>query len=449
MSTFSGDNNVSKQNPCKRIMDSVPTPRQLEYQDWELGVFLHFGIRTFHEGHRDWDGREKSMRAENFNPTGLDCRQWAASAAAAGARYMVFTAKHHDGFANWPSRYTDFSVASSPWRQGRGDVVRDYVDACREYGLKVGFYYSPADAISPLYEDPRAYDDYFINQISELLGGDYGPVDMLWFDGCGSENHQYDWERIVGEIRRMQPEILIFSLGDPDYRWVGNEAGLADSPQWNRVDELFLSVRTDKKLLSPRARTWLPAECDLMMRDCNWFFSDRDEHTVKSPCELLGIYDYSVGRGCNMLINIGPDRRGLLPEKDVAALLAMHRELLRRFASPIIALADLKRDRNTWSAEFPGYGRTDAGEITGTRLLEYAVIMEDIRGGESIRRFRIRIVPYINAALPITVYEGGSIGHKAICRFPPVRCRGVIFEVLENHGPVELRSLEFFPPTEG
>ncbi|MHB1356920.1 MAG: alpha-L-fucosidase, partial [Anaerolineae bacterium] len=208
-------------------MTAIPTARQLEYQDWEFGLFLHFGLRTFYEGYRDWDERRMSPAA--FNPSQLDCDQWVRIAAQAGVRYMVLVAKHHDGFANWPSRYTDFSVASSPWRAGGGDVVREFTQACAKYGMKTGLYYSPADINCPVYQDPGAYDDYFINQISELLVP-YGPIDILWFDGCGSNDHLYDWPRIMGEIRRMQPNILIFNMGDPDFRWVGNESGLAPQP---------------------------------------------------------------------------------------------------------------------------------------------------------------------------------------------------------------------------
>jgi len=144
-------------------------------------------------------------------------------------------------------------------------------------------------------------------------------IDMLWFDGCGSENHEYDWERIIKEIRSMQPEILIFSLGDPDYRWVGNECGLAHSPQFNTVDEVFTSVRTAEKKLVDNSKNWLPVECDFRVRK-NWFWREEDNDTVKTPEELLGVYYYSVGRGSNMLLNIGPDNRGVLPEKDVQSL---------------------------------------------------------------------------------------------------------------------------------
>ena len=168
---------------------AIPTQRQLEYQDWEFGLFLHFGIRTFYEGHRDWDGQ--AMSPEQFSPSAFDCKQWVETAKKAGARYMVLTAKHHDGFANWPSKYTDSSVASSPWREGKGDVIREFSEACHRYDMKMGLYYSPADASAPHYSDEKAYDDYFINQVGELLTG-YGEVDILWFDGCGSEKHTYD-----------------------------------------------------------------------------------------------------------------------------------------------------------------------------------------------------------------------------------------------------------------
>ena len=273
---------------------AIPTVRQLEFQDWEFGIFLHFGIRTFVDGHQDWDG--KTMDPACFNPTEFDADQWAQVIHDAGARYAVLVAKHHDGFANWPSAYTDFSVAASPWKNGGGDVVREFTDACHGHGLAVGIYYSPAEmGISSCHQsgnssgDGKDYDQYFINQVSELLDGRYGDVDMLWFDGCGSEGHEYDWPRIIGRIRALQPSILIFNMGDPDYRWSGNEAGIAESPLWNTVDSVDLSIRTDEKMALNKVK-WLPVECDCMLRDRNWFFSPEDAHTVKDLAELMGIY---------------------------------------------------------------------------------------------------------------------------------------------------------------
>ncbi len=405
-----------------------PTSRQLEYQDWEFGLFLHFGIRTFYEGHRDWDGKQMDPAA--FAPSQLDCQQWAALARQAGARYMVFTAKHHDGFANWPSKYTSFSVANSPWRGGQGDLVREFTDACRMHDLKIGLYYSPADWSCPVYDDERAYDDYFINQASEILTA-YGQIDMLWFDGCGSENHAYNWPRIIREVRRMQPDILVFSLGDPDYRWVGNESGLAPSPCWNTVDHLHLSERAETPAAMIRPR-WLPAECDCVIRERNWFYQESDAHTVKSVEELLGIYYYSVGRGANLLLNIGPDRRGLLPVQDADNLLAMGREIRRRFATPMATMRQFNLTDTEWRCRFDDYV-----------CIDHVVLQEDLTEGESVRSFVIEIECY-KGSQRIAVYEGRQIGHKVICRFPLVRTRKVFIRVTESSGVVRMRSIAVF-----
>lgn len=408
------------------LSTAIPRSRQLEYQDWEFGLFLHFGIRTFYEGHVDWDGKPMSPQA--FNPTQLDCRQWARTARQAGMKYAVMTAKHHDGFANWPSKYTEFSVANSSWKGGKGDVVRDYVEAFRAEGLKVGLYYSPADASCPVYSDHKAYDEYFINQSAELMSG-YGPIDMLWFDGCGSAGHQYDWPRIMGEIRKLQPNILIFNMGDPDYRWIGNEAGVAPSPCWNTVTNVDVSVQSDQKEDIARA-AWLPGECDCRMREFNWFYSDADEHTVKSVDELMGLYYYSIGRGCNLLLNIGPDRRGLLPDKDSIRLLAFGEEIRHRLSKPLATQADFVQCDQSWHYQ-------PAKEI----LLDHVVLQEDLTAGEKIRRYNVQIYP-IHYGDPITVFEGYSLGQKAVCSFPLVCARKVSVNVLASDGPCKLRNIE-------
>lgn len=413
---------------------AIPTPRQLEYQGWEAGMFIHFGIRTFHEGHVDFDGQP--LELERFNPVGLDCNQWARVAADVGLRYMVMTAKHHDGFANWPSRYTDFSVANTPWKNGQGDVVREFTDACRRHGLAIGLYYSPADADCPVYNDAEAYDDYFINQISELLTG-YGEIDMLWFDGCGSEGHTYDWTRIIGEIRRLQSRILIFGGADPDYGWIGNESGLSPSPNWNTVSAVPISILTeDSEPVGGGRPTWVPGECNFRLRLNNWFYSDRDEATVKGLHELLGIYYYSVGRGRNFLVNVGPDRRGLLPDRDVASLQAFGAELRRRFGQPVMTAADFTRDGNAWtcSPSLPGV------------WVDHVVLQEDLTRGEHVRRFRIQVFP-THYGTPVSVFEGYNIGYKAICSFPMVCARQLRVEIIEDDGPFELPVIDLFNAT--
>lgn len=377
-----------------------PKKEQLDFLDWEFGVFFHFGIRTFNEGHKDWD--MKPMELSSFNPTDLDCEDWVKTIRDAGAKYAVLVCKHHDGFANWPSAYTDYSVKNTPWKNGKGDVVKEYVDACRKYSIKVGLYYSPAQFGSAKMNG-KDYDDYFINQIRELLTN-YGKIDYLWFDGCGSEGHEYDTVRIVNEIRKCQPEILLFNMWDPDTRWIGNESGVAPSHNKLNVTSLDFSINTNEKNILDEFR-FLPAECDCRMRLENWFFSEYDEDTVKSLDELMGLYYYSVGRGANLLINIGPDRRGRLPEKDKNAILEFGAKIQENF-SYFVSCKKTNEDKKLTLETEP-------------QLINHAVLSEEIADGE-IEYFEIKAYP-IPYGPPITVYTGSTIGHKAICQFPAIK----------------------------
>lgn len=413
------------------LATAIPTARQLEYQSWELGLFLHFGIRAFYEGYKDFDKRPMDPKA--FNPTHLDCDQWIWTAKRAGFKYAVMTAKHHDGFANWPSAYTKFSVASSPWKDGKGDVVKEFIEACHRHGLAAGLYYSPYDHNHPSYADPKAYDDYFINQVSEILSG-YGKIDMLWFDACGSGDHKYDWPRIIRHVRELQKDLLIFEMADPQYRWVGNEAGVAPFPFWNtKLSTPLADVNKPKETVT-QVPVWMPAECDMRMRLERWFYDDAEMHTVKSVEELMGLYHFSVGRGCNMLVNIGPDRRGLLPENETDRLVEFGQAVKRQFASPFASLGDFKREGNSWSFQFPS-----------NTLLEHIVLQEDIRRGEHIRRFRIS-TRYPNSTDPITLWEGYNVGQKAICRIPALRVWNVCVEVLESDGECDLTAIGLYGP---
>ncbi|MBQ6935809.1 MAG: alpha-L-fucosidase [Clostridia bacterium] len=378
----------------------TPKKEQLEFLDWEFGVFFHFGIRTFNEGHKDWD--MKPMELSSFNPTDLDCDEWIKTIHDAGAKYAVLVCKHHDGFANWPSLYTDYSVKNTPWKNGTGDIVREYVNACHKYNIKVGLYYSPAQFGSAKM-DGKEYDDYFINQIRELLTN-YGEINYLWFDGCGSENHKYDTQRIVSEIRKCQPKILLFNMWDPDTRWIGNEAGVAPTPNKLNVASLNFSINTEEKDLLDK-RKFLPAECDCRMRLENWFFSENDEDTVKSLDELMGLYYYSVGRGANLLINIGPDRRGRLPQKDKNALLEFGAKIRENFSDYISCKTTNEHKKLTLETE--------------SQLVNHAVLSEEFTD-EEIEYFEIKAYP-IPYGTPITVYKGSTIGHKAICQFPAIK----------------------------
>ena len=424
-------------------MDSMklkPSAGQLAFMDWEYGVFFHFGIRSFFLGHKDWDNRP--MPAEAFNPEQLDCEQWIRTIKDAGATYAILVCKHHDGFANWPSRYTDYSVAATPWKDGKGDVVREYVNACRKYGLKVGLYYSPAQWGGKIsFKEDREYDDYFINQISELLTG-YGKIDYLWFDGCGSEGHQYDTDRIVKAIRGMQPEILIFSMWDPDTRWVGNEDGYAPMPNFNTTTDVDFSMLATEKEKLAHAK-FLPSECDFKMRS-TWFDCELNEDTIKEADELMGIYEMSVGRGANFLINIGPDRHGLLPEKDVRRITEFGNRLKARYGQALPFGDAEKTADNEWSIAMDGFS-TERGEgEKANALVNRVVIREDLTDGESIEEFRLYANMPAYRSKRVCLYKGDTVGHKAICVIPTMRTGRITLEVTKANGDVKIRDIKAY-----
>ena len=424
-------------------MDSMklkPSAGQLAFMDWEYGVFFHFGIRSFFLGHKDWDNRP--MPAEAFNPEQLDCEQWIRTIKDAGATYAILVCKHHDGFANWPSRYTDYSVAATPWKDGKGDVVREYVNACRKYGLKVGLYYSPAQWGGKIsFKEDREYDDYFINQISELLTG-YGKIDYLWFDGCGSEGHQYDTDRIVKAIRGMQPEILIFSMWDPDTRWVGNEDGYAPMPNFNTTTDVDFSMLATEKEKLAHAK-FLPSECDFKMRS-TWFDCELNEDTIKEADELMGIYEMSVGRGANFLINIGPDKHGLLPEKDVQRITEFGNRLKACYGQALPFGDAEKTADNEWSIAMDGFS-TERGEgEKANALVNRVVIREDMTDGEGIEEFRLYAHMPAYRSKRVCLYKGDTVGHKAICVIPTMRTGRITLEVTKANGEVKIRDIKAY-----
>lgn len=361
--------------------------------DWEIGFFFHFGIRTFNEGHTDWDN--KHMDINTFNPTSLDCKQWIRAIKLAGAKYAILTTKHHDGFANWPSAYTEYSVKNSPWQNGNGDVVKQFVDACREYDIKVGLYYSPAQ-FGFLKLNGKEYDDYFINQISELLQN-YGTIDYLWFDGCGSENHKYDKDRIIKTIRGLQPNIMIFSMWDPDTRWIGNEEGFVPEDTKYVVDEARTSIN-DENPNSLLESKFLPYECDCKIRRYNWFYSDNDEQYLRSLDDLITLYNLSVGRGGNLLLNIAPDRNGLIPEADCKRIAAFGKYIKNKYSNPL--KCSIYKNNNMYQVVF------DKPCQIGTIVLK-----ENLKNGQFITGFHLDYF-YESA---IRIYDGTTIGHKRIC----------------------------------
>jgi alpha-L-fucosidase len=321
----------------------VPSSRQLAWHELEVYGFIHFTVNTFTD--KEWGYGDESP--ELFNPTAFDAEQIARTAKEAGMRGLILTAKHHDGFCLWPSRFTEHSVRKSPWKEGKGDVVREISDACRRNGLKFGVYLSPWDRNHAAYGRPE-YLDYYRNQLRELLTG-YGPIFEVWFDGAnGGDGYYggaretrridnrtyYDWRNTWRIVRELQPEACMFSDAGPDVRWVGNEAGVAGDPCWATIDvEGLFPGRADPKYLNRGDRKgtrWIPAEVDVSIRP-GWFYHASEDGKVKTAARLVQIFYDSVGRGANLLLNIPPDRRGQIPAEDASVLREWRRILKATF----------------------------------------------------------------------------------------------------------------------
>lgn len=330
----------------------TPSERQLRWHEFEVYGFVHFTVNTFTD--KEWGYGDESP--ELFNPTEFDADQIVAAAKQGGLRGLILTAKHHDGFCLWPSAHTEHSVKSSPWRDGEGDVVREMADACRRHGLEFGVYLSPWDRNHPDYGKP-AYLTYYRKQLRELLTG-YGPLFEVWFDGAnGGDGYYggarerrsidnrtyYDWANTHKIVRELQPEACLFSDAGPDIRWVGNERGAAGATCWNTVSgDGVWPGHADTAVLNRGERGgqfWRPAEVDVSIRP-GWFYHASEDSRVKSPEELMEIYFQSVGRGANLLLNLPPDRRGILHETDVASLAAWGRLREATFATDLAANAE-------------------------------------------------------------------------------------------------------------
>ena len=322
----------------------VPSARQLRWHEMEFYGFLHFTINTFTD--KEWGYGDESPSL--FNPTEFDAEQIVRTAAATGMKGLILTCKHHDGFCLWPSKYTEHSVKNSPWRNGRGDVVKEIATACRKYGLKFGIYLSPWDRNHKDYGRPE-YLTYYHNQLRELLTS-YGPVFEIFFDGAnGGDGYYggaretrtidrdtyYGWPTTWNLVRTLQPATCLFSDAGPDVRWVGNERGVAGDPLWGTLNKGdFAPGRADVARLNRGDRAgshWVPAECDVSIRP-GWFYHPSEDRQVKSGARLVDLYYASVGRGASLLLNLAPDRRGQIPDPDVTSLREFRRILDATFS---------------------------------------------------------------------------------------------------------------------
>jgi alpha-L-fucosidase len=323
---------------------AVPSPRQLRWHALETYAFVHFSPNTFTD--KEWGYGDEAETI--FNPTAFDADQIVRTVKEAGMKGLVLTCKHHDGFCLWPSKYTEHSVKNSAWKNGRGDVVKEISDACHKHGILFGTYLSPWDRNHKDYSKPE-YVTYYRNQLRELLT-QYGPIFEIWFDGAnGGDGYYggartrrlidnrvyYDWDNTWKIVRELQPDACMFSDGGPDCRWVGNESGFAGETCWSTVNRAgTLPGVADTKILNRGIRDgadWLPAEVDVSIRP-GWFYHPKEDDRVKTVDKLLDIYYKSVGRGCNLILNLPPDRRGQIHENDVRALRGWRQALDATFA---------------------------------------------------------------------------------------------------------------------
>ena len=401
----------------------VPTAQQLEWQQMEFTAFLHFGMNTFTGN--EWGHGTDSPAL--FNPSELDCEQWVKALKDGGFKMALITAKHHDGFCLWQTETTEYSVKNSPWKDGKGDVVRELRDACEKYGMKFGVYLSPWDRNAPSYGDSPAYNKFFIAQLTELLTN-YGEVHEVWFDGACAEGpngkkQEYDWTAILAKIRELQPKAVTAIMGD-DVRWVGNEGGLGRETEWSAtvippgsythkkaakealgLEEMSKDLGSRELVAKAQEVYWYPSEVDVSIRP-GWFYHAEQDGQVRSLANLVNIYYRSVGCNSVLLLNIPPDRRGLIHEIDVQRIKELSEYINKTFATNYV-----EKGNQEWTAQV---GESKEYDVKSGAMVNTFLIQEDITKGQRVEDFLVEV--YSNGAWQYAT-EGTTIGYKRLLRF--------------------------------
>lgn len=448
----------------------VPEPKQVEWQQMETYAFIHFGLNTFND--REWGYGDTDPKT--FNPTNLDCEQWAQTLVKAGMKGVILTAKHHDGFCLWPFEGTDYSVKNSPWKNGQGNVVKELSEACKKYGLKFAVYLSPWDRHQANYGTPE-YLPYFYAQLHDLLTN-YGPVFEVWFDGANGgdgwyggakdirtidRKNYYNYPRIYEMLDSIQPQAIIFSDGGPGCRWVGNEKGFAGATNWSflREGEVHPGYEKSYELQYGHAdgNQWVPAECDVSIRP-GWFYHPEEDDRVKSPDQLVDLYYRSVGHNATLLLNFPVDRRGLIHPVDSANAVRFHEMIQQQLKTNLVAgmtpkvsnerggdfVASALTDDN-----FDTYWATEDGVTTAdiefsfdtpTRM-NRMMLQEYIPLGQRVKAF---VVEYLDKDtwLPVKLNEETTtIGYKRLLRFETVETKGIRIRITDARGPLCLSNV--------
>lgn len=431
---------ANSQNQPLKAYGAIPTQDQVDWQQMEYYMFTHFGPNTFTDV--EWGNGKEDPKV--FNPTNVDCRQWAATAKAAGMKGIIITAKHHDGFCLWPSKYSTHTVRESLWKDGKGDLLKELSEACREYGLKFGVYLSPWDQNHPAYGTPE-YNQVFANTLNEVLSG-YGEVFEQWFDGANGEGKDgkkqvYDWNLFHNTVYRNQPQAVIFSDVGPGCRWMGNEQGVAGKTNWSTlnikgyepgrgapsVDILNTGVQGGE--------AWVPAETDVSIRP-GWFYSPSTDDKVKSVDKLMDIYYTSVGRNSNLLLNVPPDRTGRIHANDSIRLMEFRKAREESFGKDLIEGAEIKasnvRDNavqysaaNLLDDNYNTYWATDDSELNPSieidlkqvKTFNRLALQEYIPLGQRVASFSVK---YWDNGVWKDLTDATTIGYKRILRFPEI-----------------------------
>lgn len=429
----------------------VPTEKQLQWQSMELTAFLHFGINTF-TGNEWGNGKDSP---ELFNPSELDCRQWVRALKDAGFKMAILTAKHHDGFCLWQTETTDYSVRNSPWKEGKGDVVKELSEACREYGIEFGVYLSPWDRNASCYGDSPAYNAFFIRQLTELLTN-YGRVSEVWFDGACAEGPNgkkqiYDWPAILSTIHKLQPDAVTAIMGD-DVRWVGNEGGVGRETEWSvtalvpesyersstqngrlRINGMSKDLGSRELLAKAEEVFWYPSEVDVSIRP-GWFYHPYQDSQVRSLENLVDIYYQSVGRNSVLLLNIPPDTRGLIHEIDAGRIKDLRRYIDETFKTNYIRKGASRRQL------------IDSGESREFAVREDAIfntllVCEDISKGQRVESFTLEVLHEGEWA---KVAEGTTIGYKRLLKFPDTSAEKIRFTVNSARGKAVISEIGLY-----
>ena len=451
----------------------VPSAAQMQWHEMEMNAFVHFTINTFTD--KEWGYGDESPSL--FNPSKTNPAQWTKVLKETGFKTLILTCKHHDGFCLWPSKYTEHSIKNSPYRNGKGDLVKEVSQAARASGLKFGVYLSPWDRNRADYGTP-SYITYYRNQLEELFTN-YGPVFEMWFDGAnGGDGYYggaretrringatyYDWPTTLNLVRKMSPGVIFFSDAGPGVRWVGNERGVAGETNWNTIstDTLFAGKGGIEKILnsgSADGKNWIPAEVDVSIRP-GWFYHAKEDSLVKSPEKLFDIYLTSVGRGSTLLLNIPPDRRGLFHENDVRSLYGFKALLKREFetnlAAKARATADNYRGRqkrfgpsNLTDGNRETYWATDDDvtktsieiNLSKTSLVKYILLQEYIKLGQRVKSFAVEVWKD-NAWQKVA--EGTTVGYKRILKIDPVATNKVKINILDAKACPVLSNIELY-----